>query len=198
MTLRDDGERPKTDVKGILKSDPKRPKGPREPLSEWAGRLRGMMDDGALGPLRAAEPICAVLAPNWNSYKAEAGGMRCTSWLISVLGKGHGLGYFQPRYKAVKLLGEDARRWIHHDLAKWVVKQTQDREQLRKIKVEWRTAWRANGKNPLSIMQGTRIARELLGKTPRKRDTALEDAKQRIAQLEHELVQHGIPVPPWK
>jgi hypothetical protein len=166
----------------------------REPsgseLVERAMQLRRMMQDAACGPLAAAAVVVG-LAENWEAYKEEAGGRKCTTWLRDELGRGRGLSFFKQRHDAVRRAGEHTRRTWHHEALLWAVNSCHDELTLKRLDRAVLDAKKvSNGGNPLTKQQVMRIAVPIIGRTPKKQ---VECA--RCERLSKALMAAGLPVP---
>lgn len=81
-------------------------------------RIQQALRDSATGPLVVASDV-VKLAENWEEHRAECYGLDATSAFKKYLG--FPLSFFQVRDRAVRWLGESVRRWMHHELAVWLI-----------------------------------------------------------------------------
>jgi hypothetical protein len=161
-----------------------------ENLERVGRRLRDVLGNAATGPLVASSDVMR-LADEWEDrWKAEAGGIDCTTWLRKTLGAGRSLGWFERRHRAVASLGEAIRRTIHHDVAVWLV-QTFPESDWQRAKLTLMRGCRAQNGNPLTLPQARRIVAKTLGVTLGR------GAKPcaRCTELEEILKANGIDVP---
>jgi len=139
-------------------------------------RLADIQRSSALGPLIVAQEVVNKLAPEWDStWKARSNGMLLTTALKHYLGKY--LRFYTERDEAVRVLGEDVRRWMAHDLAVRIAKSV-PAEHHKEIKqkllgntkgYERFRAQRARG-IPVSQDQAEDIIREVVDKPPRRKN----------------------------
>jgi hypothetical protein len=182
-----------------IKQKPKTAKPPRykyESLKDYGKRWKAAMKHAATGPLVIAQEIVRV-GRQWElvqpvtgkSYREEAGGLSCTTWLQEVFGVGHGLGFFERRQRAVERFGEAIRRTVHHDVAKWLLKRVSDKSKDKEVVEMLIREYYANNGNPLSLGQATLRVAVLLGdKAPR----AKKDECKRCKELMKILDKYGI------
>ena len=154
-----------------------------ESLFIRAGRWKKAADDAATGPLIVAQEI-VELGKEWKAYRKEAGGLRYTAFLKRYVG--HPLCFFKARAEAVEILGEAARRYIHHDVAQWIVGCVTE-EYLEEVKQMLHRESAARGGHPLTAAQAKPLVIKIIGKSTAKpkrcrRCAALE---ARIRELEH-------------
>jgi hypothetical protein len=93
-----------------------------EGIVERLQRIAKSLKDTACGPLVVAREVVR-LAEEWEEYRGELPKNDQKLSASSVFKKylGFDLGYFERRARAVELLGEDVRRWMHHECAIWIV-----------------------------------------------------------------------------
>lgn len=156
----------------------------REPLKDVAARASKMMADSARGPLIVARDIMAV-ANSWADYQADADGASCDAWLKATFGRGHGLAFFDRRNRAVEVLGEDVRRWLHHDAAVWLL-QKLPVTSIVAVKKRLYNEHVAQKRVVLSLAQTRTIALEMIGRqhVRAKRCATCAKLQARIAELE--------------
>jgi hypothetical protein len=157
-------------------------------LVEVAARFRKAMSDSATGPLRVAEEVMAI-ANEWDRYADEADGLSCTAWLSKNIGKGCGLAFFKRRFDSVEALGEDVRRWMHHDAAVWVAQRV-PAPQRKMVKEALYDAHCLANRTILTPEQTKLAVRKIIGKGHVRAKTC-----QRCQQLERMLKEHGVAVP---
>ena len=151
-------------------------------LQHWKRALA----DAATGPLVIAADVCDV-ADHWEGYRADADGVDATTWLKT--NTGWNLAWFRRRNTAVLRLGEAVRRWMHHEVAVWLLPIPD--ESVREVVASLRVATHRNNENPISLAVAKPIVNELLHRVPSTEPRACPRCKVLVALLE----KHGIPVP---
>lgn len=126
-------------------------------MKDW----KRLTEAGRTGPLQISKEI-VDLASHWETYRAQCGGLDCTSWLRKNLGAGHGLAFFRRRATAVDQLGEAIRRWMDHEVACYVASKVPT--SIRgPVLSELFAATTDNNGIPLTRGQATPIISRLLG-----------------------------------
>lgn len=156
-------------------------------LVEVQAKIRAAMDNAATGPLIIAADVMAV-AESWELYEEEAKGLSCDGWLKKNIGRGRGLAFFARRYRAVKFIGEDARRWLHHDAAVWIAQKV-PADQCEAVKDALYRAY-AKDRTVLSPAQTKAIVMPLIGRNAVRVKTC-----KRCQMLEKLMLLNGIAVP---
>lgn len=160
----------------------------RPRLVEIGARLRKAMSNAATGPLLVAAEVMAI-SEDWDSYEAEAEGLSCSAWLRKFLGRGHNLAFFEVRARAVEILGEDVRRWMHHDAAKWCANIVPVAHRST-VKAALYAAHKEAGATILSEAQTRPIVMRIIGRGHVRAKTCT-----RCQILERLLTENGIAVP---
>lgn len=155
----------------------------QERLVVW----RKALHDASAGPLRIARDI-VQLGERWESYREEASGLDCTTWLRANLGRGHGLGFFQRVAHAVDVIGEHCRRTYHWRVACYVA-QNVPASKVGLVDKAIRDATVSNGGVPLSPDQGERAVKRVLKHKPQRARCA------RCERLERFISDNGLEVP---
>lgn len=119
----------------------------KETLSEQAKRLAGVMKTGSTGPLLAAREVVAI-SKRWESLRAEAEDVECTTWCKATLG--FPLSWFAVRFDAATAIGAGhAFRSWDHEAAVWAYRRFgEDRGQLQRLDIEVLKALRARDNIP--------------------------------------------------
>lgn len=160
-----------------------------ETLADKAKRWGRALVDEATGALTIASEI-VKLSEEWETFRAEAGGVDCTTWLRKEVSRGRGLPFWHARAEAVAALGESVRRFMHHEVAVWLKNKTLSDEQLERAKFILKSEMRKNANKPLNRMQAHRALRDVLGITPAKSRVC-----ERCQELEELLRAKGIEIP---
>ncbi|MFA5802957.1 MAG: hypothetical protein WC911_10895 [Thermoleophilia bacterium] len=150
---------------------------------------RDALKDADTGPLRIAADVVKV-GEDWETWRSEAGGADCTTWLRSEFGKGRGLAFFRRIDAAVVKIGEHCRRTYNWQTACYVA-QNVPADKLDDVKSAIRFATKGNGGMPLSYVQGQLVVRGILKKTVKHKSHTCDRCKV----LERFIADHGM-VPP--
>lgn len=160
---------------------------PKESLAQRADRLRRAQRASSTGPLLVAEEVVEIDAHWERLYRAEAGGVECTTWCRKALGKS--LDYYLRRAHAVSVLGEAVRRTVDHEVAVWLVSKLSD-ETREKAKLALIRECKKRDGHPLTYSMAQRTLRAMKLIDPQKHRHC-----KRCEQLERILEEHGIEVP---
>lgn len=153
-------------------------------LSECAKRWRQSLTDAATGPLIVAKEI-VELCQHWERHQEDAGGLTASAFLRRELGGGRDLAFFNRRVQAIAKLGEDIRRFMHHDVAVWVANNFEG-EDLLKVK---RAIFFATKRSaPLSLAQSRAIAFKITNQHTEKKPRVCASCEE----LKELLAKHGI------
>src|SRR5580700_798647 len=91
-------------------------------LTAISGRLRATMNTSAAGPALVAAEIVS-LSTDWESYRAEAEGLDCTSWITKhVTHPGQGLAWFKQLDSAVLALGRQQAARLDYRAILWTAR----------------------------------------------------------------------------
>jgi hypothetical protein len=157
---------------------------PKETLHSNAQRWSAALRASAQGPLLIAPSVLAV-AEAWPSYRHEADGRDCTTWLLATLGKN--LVWFRCRAAAVHKLGPWSAKMLHHDVALWVAGKVGSNQEIDLVKFalmkatkEWATG------ACLSLGQARPVVAKALGLKP-----VAKKGCSRCAELEAKLRRLG-------
>lgn len=159
----------------------------RESLTAMARRWRKALGDAKCGPLLVASEVVNV-ADSWDQYSAEADGMKCSDWLKKATGKY--APFWRGRLCGLEMLGESARRNIHHDVVNYVARHVPP-EFVTEVRDLLLTECRANHGHPIEYNVACSKIRPIIGlagKAPTK-------LCRRCRKLEALLREHGIDVP---
>jgi hypothetical protein len=162
-----------------------------EKLKDYSSRWRAACRAGDTGYLIIARDVLDV-ANRWETYRAEADGKECTTWLRAELGPGKTLDWFRKRQAAVDALGEDVRRWMHHEVAIWLVAKVTSPDERDVAKRALSLVTRQQKSNPLTKAQAYRVVAGALGW---KKDHVSIETCARCAELEEILRANGIAMP---
>lgn len=158
-------------------------------LGDVGARIKKALENAAFGPLIAAGDVRAI-SEDWDRYEHEADGLSCNAWLVKYLGPSFTLQFFERRQRAVEILGEDIRRFLHHEAAVWV-SQAVPEAQIAEVK----TALEKRYRNPsfrtaIVLSQAQKIVREIIGRSNVRTKTC-----SRCQLLERALAENGITIP---
>lgn len=164
-------------------------------LADKTKEWKRILGDAARGPLVVATDVVSI-ANHWDEYAAEAGGLSITGWLKKTLGAGRNLAWFERRAKAVRVLGEAARRNLHHEVAVWVSENVPPAHYDKAKRVLFHAARAQNG-NPLTLGQARPLLQKELGRSFSSRgyQSKLGDALARIARIEKWADANGLTLP---
>jgi hypothetical protein len=144
-----------------------------EGIVERLRRIKNSLRDAACGPLVVAREVVRI-AEEWEGFRGDLPEKDQELSASSVFKKhlGFNLAWFERRARAVELLGEDVRRWMHHECAIWMVSvvpivQLQEaKEKLLESKVG---RARARTKTAITQAQAEDVVYEFIGHVPASR-----------------------------
>lgn len=157
-------------------------------LGEKASRWKTAMRDRDTGPLVIAKEV-VELAADWESYRQEAGGLDCTTWLrTQAFRPGEGLAWWRTRADAAVALGEASRRYMHHDVATYIYR-TVPKDKWDEVKMALMRGAKEQNGMPMKLTQARRVIGTIIKRKSVKR------ACVRCAELEKVLAAHGLKAP---
>ncbi len=132
---------------------------PPASLPDVVKPIRTMLQDAALGPLRAAAHVLRIQT-DWHLYQDEAGGVSFSAYIRDQFGKGCGPLYWHRRAEAWERFGPSTA--FHHCTAVRLLSVPDD--MLLVVLAELRRGTRENGNVPMPPGAARLLIVKLLGK----------------------------------
>lgn len=140
-------------------------------LSTSVKKWRAALRDADVGPLIIAGEVVHFV-DHWDEYRHEVGNLTASAFLRRELGRGRDAAFFRRRADAVAKLGEDIRRWMHHEVAVWIAANFDGQEAEGAVFVVRKETKTKHHGNPLNYAQAKPIVEKALNrKTERAAQT---------------------------
>ncbi len=160
----------------------------KEKLEDIIKRWRNALRQHDTGPLVIAEEVL-LLGKNWENYADQVNGQSFASFIKTELNKP--LRYFRDRAIAVQKLGEDCRRYMHHQVAVWLSGKLESEDEIKRATWALRSATKKMGGNCLSLAQAEPIVYRAL----EQHRVVKPKICTRCLELEKILESYGIKFP---